>query len=103
MKKYKIEFSQLALNDLYEIYLYISQELCSPQSAQDIYKKIEQKIESLSVLPFRNSEIISINGENIRRLIVDNYSILYYVNENSVIIFRIIYTASNLLEKFQAQ
>ncbi len=101
MKIYSIEFSQQAFSDLSAIYLYISQELYSPLLADKIYKKIEQKIESLSTLPLRHAALITVNNEQVRRLMVENYSILYIIRDSSVIIFRIIYTASNMLQKLQ--
>ena len=38
-------------------------------------------------------------GKELRRLLVDNYSIFYYLNENEVIVADILYSRSDILKR----
>ncbi len=93
--RYTIDVSKPALADLLEIYEYISQQLQSPENAQRQIERIEKRIASLSDMPARFSRYNSEpwRSRGMRNVYVDNYCMLYDVNDidRIVTILRIIY------------
>ena len=97
---YKIIYSPLALDDLRNIYSYISFELKSPDTADKQVKKIRKRIKALNTLP----EIYSLvdwepwKSINMRKIPVSNYTVFYKVDssELSVTIVRIIYSGRDI-------
>ncbi|WP_234121321.1 type II toxin-antitoxin system RelE/ParE family toxin [Clostridium hydrogenum] len=99
MSAYDIQITEPAEKDLYEIGAYISRELLEPETAKKVISKIAKVINSLGDMPLRNvlvaDERLAYKG--IRKIIVDNYIVLYIVTENSktVTIIRILYGKRN--------
>ena len=95
MEKYKIIFEPRAVNDLNEIFKYISYTLKEPEIAKRIYNSIKKHILSLESMPYRHKLLDDEPFRNleIRRIPVENYTAFYFVNEESktVHIFRILY------------
>ena len=99
MSKYKLILSNAAYLDLEQIYAYISKTLSSPNAANNLMNKIESKIKDLQDFPisspFCNDESLKLKGY--RKLVVNNYIVIYNVDEliETVNIIRIFYGASN--------
>lgn len=103
MKTYKVKISNLALRDMEEIYRYISEKLTSPATAMKQYDRIAEAIESLNVLPerFQVMDIVPRLSKDVRQVIVDHYSAIYTVGEDTVTVVRVLYSASDLAAKLQ--
>lgn len=98
---YKLIVMPATLEDMDNIYDYITQTLCAPTAANNLLNKLLQEMERLKDFPLSGE--IQPNTENLkreyRRLIVDNYIIFYTVDEQTqtVYIMRVLYGASNYL------
>ena len=100
MEHYEIVISKKAQQNLYDIYKYIAVNLSSPENAAKQYYRIKEAVLSLNTMPKRVplSKLQPFCNIKLRQLIVDNYSVFFYIKENNVMITNIIYTASNLLK-----
>lgn len=63
MKKYKVQIADQALQDMQEIYQYISKNLPAPENAMNQYDRIAKAIQSLSTFPKR-MRILNPNQNN---------------------------------------
>jgi len=99
MGKYKLILANTAYLDLEQIYAYIAKTLSAPNAANNLMGKIESKIRDLQVFPisspFCNDESLKLKGY--RKLVVNNYIVIYKVDEltETVHIIRILYGASD--------
>ena len=100
---YKVEYLPNASQEIVEIVQYIAEMLHSPAAADNILEKFDEGAKSLRDLPHRCPvvELIEpfkqqMNGEY-RKLNVDNYVMLYNINESEkiVTITRVIYNRRN--------
>ena len=97
MKKYNIEYSMEAKQDLIDIKRYIKYNLQEPNTAQKLITKIKKEIDSLK----DNPEMYSIIDDDIikrfkiRKLVVDNYIVFYRINDENVQIVRVMYGRRN--------
>lgn len=98
MKKYNVQITKEALNDMEEIYNYISDRLCAPQAALKQYNRIADAILTLDYFPERNAVLQSRHEyyKSIRRMIVGKYSVFYVINGDNVIAFCVLYSASDI-------
>ncbi|MHB1394599.1 MAG: type II toxin-antitoxin system RelE/ParE family toxin [Clostridia bacterium] len=90
----KLKISPEAGNDLVEIKNYISQELYSPQAAENLNVKITKKIRGLVDYPEISaslSTVIDIQTDY-RFLVCDNYLIFYRYEDGVVYVIRILYS-----------
>lgn len=98
MKQYTVQITDMALADMEEIYNYIAIQLQAPENAMGQYNRIAEAIEGLSVFPERvrlmESEPERMIG--LRQLAVDNYSVFYVIENEKVIVTRVLYSASNI-------
>lgn len=98
MKRYTIQITSKALNDMKGIYNYISVQLMAPDTAIIQYNKIADAIEKLNVFPER-IKIMESEPEHsmdLRRLTVNNYSVFYVIKDEIVIVTRVLYNASDI-------
>ncbi len=82
---YKIEWAEVAENDLKEIIEYIAED--SPANALKILKKIKQKAFSLYTLPERGRIAPELQDQGIliyRELIIPPWRIIYRISEMKV-------------------
>ena len=92
-KKYKVNLTQLAQNDLEQIYYYIAADSIS--NATKFIRELEKKIHSLDTFPERHPLI----AENVffatdyRHLIYRKYRIIYRISEKTGFILRVIHAA----------
>ena len=85
MKQYNVEITCLALDDM-----------------NSIYDRIAEKIRSLETLPDRCKQIVLAPQLHVvRQLIVDNYSIIYTIENSSVIVLRVLYSSSDIASRLQ--
>ena len=98
MKKYKVEITREALQDMEDIYNYIAIDLLAPENAMGQYNRIADEILTLDSFPerFRIMEFEPEKSMKLRRVLVDNYSIFYTIREDKVIVTDVLYTASDI-------
>lgn len=91
MEEYNIKIFPLAKQDLLDIIEYLN--TLSPQAAIRHYDSIIDKIGSLKIMPNRCPiiKLPHLKHRGYRVLIVDNYSVFFIVNENTVEVRRILY------------
>ena len=98
MGQYKVEITKEALQDMEDIYNYIALELLSPENAMGQYNRIADDILTLDTFPQRY-RIMDSEPEKqmeLRRMIVDNYSVFYTIRTDKVIVTDVLYTASDI-------
>ena len=98
MKKYTVNVTRRALADMEAIYDYIAIHLQAPDAAMRQYNRIAAQIEGLSVFPERCKLFDSPREQKLgmRQIIIDNYSAVYVVRDNTVTVLRVLYSASDL-------
>lgn len=98
MKQYTVEITDEALADMEQLYNHIAHILQAPENAMGQYNRIADEILKLDVLPERfrimDSEPECSNG--IRRMLVDNYSIFYVIEEDRVLVTNVLYSVSDV-------
>ncbi|MEY8366586.1 type II toxin-antitoxin system RelE/ParE family toxin [Anaerovoracaceae bacterium 41-7] len=94
-KKYIINYSQDALDDLRDLYVYISSKLLAPGTAAGQVGRIRKGIRSLDFMPTRYAlvEWEPWRSMRIHQLPVDNFIVYYLVDDEteSVTVVRIFY------------
>jgi len=98
-KKYIVNITQNAENDLDEIITFIAQN--NPQIAIKILEKIQAKIKTLDHFPNRGGyvpELLAKNIKDYRQIIESPWKIVYKVDNNIVNILTIIDSRRNLQE-----
>jgi len=101
LKRYNIKIIDSAQVDLDNIYRYITYKLMEPEIAEKVIERIEKGILSLDTFPYRCREIMTVlDGVKYRKLIIENYVVLYKVNEEirEVRIDRVIHERMNYLK-----
>jgi len=96
-KKYIINITQNAENDLDEIITFIAQN--NPQNAIKIMERIQAKIKTLDHFPNRGSyvpELLAKNIKDYRQIIEAPWKIVYKVNDDIINILTIIDSRRNL-------
>ena len=84
MNKYEIIWTPKAIKDIETFYNYIAYNLKEISIANNILKKIINSISSLDYLPERFLKIHNYHdsSKNLRRILVNNYVIIYEINKN---------------------
>ncbi len=105
MKRYDVEITSCALADMEAIYAYIASDLQAPDSAMKQYDRIADGITSLSTFPERCRlfESEQERAKGMRQLLVDRYSVVYVVRETSVVVLRVLYSASDLITRLREE
>ena len=87
--KYNIEFTDECKNEMRKIYEYIKNELYSETSAKKLINKVEEFISNLEYAPRIYAELEKFKGTNniYRRIVINNYIILYTIDEENKIIY----------------
>ena len=98
MKQYNVKITGKALADMEAIYNYISDELLNPDAAMGQYNRIADAIESLKMFPERyrlfDSQLEHELG--MRQIPVDNYTVIYVIQGDDVVVLRVLYSASDI-------
>lgn len=98
MKQYTVQITDKALADMEEIYIYIHEQLLAPENAIGQYNRIAEAIQNLNAFPER-VRIMESEPEHtmgLRQLPIDNFSVFYVIKDNSVVVMRVLYSASNI-------
>ncbi|MBN1363877.1 MAG: type II toxin-antitoxin system RelE/ParE family toxin [Syntrophaceae bacterium] len=102
MPKFRVEITETAQSDIYEIFQYIAAD--NQTAATNLIKEIERQIDSLEIFPLR-CPIIPESfelGIEYRHVIYGHYRTIFKVENARVIIMRVIHGARLLdLEVFQ--
>lgn len=102
---YEVKITRQAKEQMVEIVDYISGELLAPDAAIHLLDKIENNIMSLSELPerFQLIEEEPWRSEGIRKLVVHNFLVYYWINEMDykVQVISVIYDKRDQLEQLK--
>ena len=100
MMEYDVFLTEQAKFDLTEIYSYISVELKSKKSAENVIECLHQAMNALSFMPGRYHQFPDEPwySEGVRYFTIRNYSVFYTIDEKnfSVSIVHVIYCKRNL-------
>lgn len=101
MKQYTVQITDKALADMEEIYIYIAEQLQASENAFGQYNRIVKAIEGLDVLPERVQVMESESEHSMgrRQVSVDNFSAFYVIQDNKVIVTRVLYSASDISKR----
>ncbi len=94
---YKIEWAEVAENDLKSIIEHIAED--SPVNALKILKKIKQKATSLYTLPERGRIVPELQDQGIliyRELIIPPWRIIYRISEMKVYVLSVLDARQNV-------
>lgn len=100
--KYSYRFTEKAEQDFDEILRYISVDLANPTAAQNLGRKIFEKIDTVRNFPDSGAAVDNefLSDKMIRRVPIENYIIYYkaHYEEKIIYILRIVYGKRNLDE-----
>ena len=105
MKQYKVEITKEALQDMEDIYNYIAIDLLASENAMGQYDRIAYEILTLDTFPER-LRIMDSEPEKrmeLRRMLVDNYSVIYTICDERVIVTDVLYTASDIEARLRGE
>ncbi|WP_433945510.1 type II toxin-antitoxin system RelE/ParE family toxin [Paenibacillus sp. SN-8-1] len=93
-KRYEVSYLAVAKKDLFDIILYISDELCAPEAAFKLADRFEEAISVLEDFPLSGYIYKHTKGlkDEYRVLVVESYLVFYVVMNNAVEIRRIVYS-----------
>lgn len=101
IKKYKVIITPTAYNEIDSIYNYITMNLYAEKAAKNLMNKVEEKIQNLKDSPKMYNEIRKIDElkRTYRRMVIDNYVILYTIDESndSVFVSHMYYGGTNYM------
>ncbi len=102
---YKLEYLPTARQDIIDITLYIGQKLDNPAAAERLASDLIDAAEKMSEMPYAYPNYWPnrpLNHEY-RKLLVRNYLILYWVNEERkiVTVARVVYARSDYGRKLE--
>ena len=99
---FSYRFTEKAEQDLDEILRYISVDLVNPTAAQNLGRKVFEKIDMVRTFPESGAPVDNefLADKTVRKLSVDNYVIYYkaHYEEQVISIIRIVYGKRNLDE-----
>lgn len=86
---YKVIITPTAYKEINEIYDYITEELYAENAAKDLMLKVEKEVQKLKYAPKIHTEIEELDelDRTYRRMIINNYIILYTIDEGKRVIF----------------
>lgn len=101
MTEYEIIISEQAAKDMNDIYEYIASVIGMPQTAMEQFNRIADAIETLNLMQERIKimEDAKRPDQQLRQLLVDNYSVIFTIKEQTVNIVRVLYSPSNIAYK----
>ena len=96
----KINFTPDALEDMKEIKEYITDELCSEQSAINTVENIMKRLRQLSDFPEIGAPLSSIISLEVpyRFLVCGNYTAFYKIDGNEIHVIRVLYGRRNYMQ-----
>jgi len=94
----KVTLADKAKSDLFRIYSYIEQR--SPLAAETILARIDKKFDQLTWFPFIGRERSSL-APGLRSAVVGTHLILYTIQNDNIIIVRVIDGRMDIDEEFR--
>ena len=93
MKHYTVEITNEALADMEQLYNHIAYVLQAPENAMDQYNRIADAILTLDTMAerIRIMESEPERSKEMRRLLVDNYSVFFVIQGDKVIVTDVLY------------
>ena len=103
--KYTVDITDVAAQDMEEIYDYIRINFKAPDTAAAQYDRIADEILSLEEMPlcFSVPQFEPCISAQLHRMLVDRYSVFYLVREETVIVTDVLYSASDLEARLSAR
>lgn len=97
-EKYVVEITESALRDMSDLYDYIADTLGSIINAGNQYDRIADEILTLDTFPERYPVLSSALGWqlDLRRMLVESFSVFYVVRGDYVIVTDALYSASDI-------
>ena len=82
-----------------QLYNHIAYVLLSPENAMGQYNRIADAILQLDQMPerFRIIDSTLEHSKELRRMLVDNYSVFYVIKGERVVVTNVLYTASDIV------
>lgn len=98
MKHYTVEITNEALADMEQLYNHIAYVLQAPENAMDQYNRIADAILTLDTMAERICIMESEpeRSKEMRRLLVDNYSVVSVIQGDKVIVTDVLYSESDI-------
>lgn len=99
--EYDIEFSETCLEEIENICYYIDNELKAKNASNKLRKKIREKVQDLKTYPKMYAKIEKNNNkrQEYRRIVIDNYVILYVIKtKNLILISHMYYSRKNYID-----
>jgi len=95
---YDVQLTDEAEDDLRDVYEYFAFKRREPKLARKIYKLIINKLNSLNEMPLRYPvcQEEPWKSRNVRQVFAGSYCAFYFVTENIVKVFRIMYGGMDL-------
>ena len=105
MKHYTVEITNEALADMEQLYNHIAYVLQTPENAMDQYNRIADAILTLDTMAERICIMESEpeRSKEMRRLLVDNYSVFFVIQGDNVIVTDVLYSASDIESRLKGQ
>lgn len=105
MKHYTVEVTNEALADMEQLYNHIAYVLQAPENAMDQYNRIADAILTLDTMAerIRIMESEPERSKEMRRLLVDNYSVFFVIQGDKVIVTDVLYSASDIESRLKGQ
>lgn len=101
MKRYEVQLTAPAEEDMRAIYRYIAEELLNPPAAERVFNRIAQAILSLEDTPERYAALRWDGEAVLRKLPVQNYLVIFTVTEKAAVVLRVLYGASDIEKKLR--
>ena len=100
---YHVHITEQAFEDMNNIYRYIFDTLQAPNAAKKQYNRIANAIKSLNLFPERIKLIDSCDKQlsKLRKMNVDNYSVFFTIEDKTVVILTVLYSASDVTKRLE--
>jgi toxin ParE1/3/4 len=100
---YEVKVTRQAHGQIREIALYIANECCAPEAAQNLLDKLEASINDLAEMPKRHSLVDKEpwRSAGVRKVTVKNFLIYFWVDEENmkVLVTGVIYEKRDQLAR----
>lgn len=105
MKQYRVKTADQALLDMENIYNYITEILLVPHIAMKQYDRIAEAIMGLKTFPNAHApfDCEPERSLGMRKLYVDNYTVVFVVGEEDVTVLRVLYSLSDILARVRGE
>lgn len=103
LKRYTVEITDEALEDMEQLYNHIALKLLLPENAMGQYNRIADEILKLDSLAerFKIMDSEPEHTKEIRRMPADNYSVFYVIRGHRVIVTDVLYSASDISKRLK--